>query len=103
MQYCWNDLTLCWPFLNLLQGAFLRGDDFIDDIGYFANGLEFDALVGQFDLQFILGLQPHGKPHKTGAYSHSLAINAYATAHIVESSSACANTVLVASSCKSGG
>ena len=71
MQYCWNDLTLCWPFLNLLQGAFLRGDDFSDDIGYFANGLEFDALVGQLDLQFILGLQPHGKPHKSGACRHS--------------------------------
>ena len=49
----------------------MRGDDFIDDIGYFANCLEFDELIGQLDLQFILGLQPHGKPHKTGAGSHS--------------------------------
>src|ERR1039458_5201152 len=33
----------------------------------------------------------------------TLSIDAYATAHMADSNSACASTVLVASSCKSGG
>src|SRR5450756_1367036 len=34
---------------NLLRGAFLRGDDLVDEVGYVANGLELGSLVGQPD------------------------------------------------------